>query len=75
MTPTPDPAPPGTPPPGRRLPAPPEWESWDDERLLDVRMCDLGLRIRGSFVEPFLRQVRRELRERGLKLRLYGRGA
>ncbi|HSD26126.1 MAG TPA: hypothetical protein VLL75_02430, partial [Vicinamibacteria bacterium] len=50
-------------------PPPPEWESWDDERLLDVRMCDLGIRIRGSFVEPFLRQVRRELRERGLRLR------
>ena len=47
----------------------PEWEGWDDERLLDVRMCDLGLRLRGSFVEPFLRQVRRELRQRGLRLR------
>jgi len=69
VTPSPDPAPADAPRPGRRPPPPPEWESWDDERLLDVRMCDLGLRIRGSFVEPFLRQVRRELRERGLKLR------
>jgi hypothetical protein len=47
----------------------PAWEVWDDERLLDVRMCDLGLRIRGSFVAPFLRQVRRELRQRGILLR------
>ena len=62
---------PGPPPsaPEPRGPASPEWESWDDERLLDVRMCDLGLRIHGSFVEPFLRQVRRELRQRGLRLR------
>ena len=50
-------------------PAAPEWEGWDDERLLDLRMCDLGLRIRGSFVEPFLRQVRRELRQRGLRMK------
>jgi hypothetical protein len=57
-------------PPDPSRPVPPaEWESWDDERLLDLRMCDLGLRVRGSFVEPFLRQVRGELRLRGLRLR------
>jgi hypothetical protein len=51
------------------MPEPREWESWDDERLLDLRICDLGLRLRGSFVDPFLRKVRRELRERGLLLK------
>jgi hypothetical protein len=65
----PEPVPPEAAAPARAAPAGPDWESWDDERLLDVRMCDLRLSIRGSFVEPFLRQVRRELRERGLRLR------
>ena len=69
MTPAPDPASAEAGRPLRRPPVAPEWESWDDERLLDVRMCDLGVRIRGSFVEPFLRQVRREMRQRGLRLR------
>ncbi len=48
MTPSPDPAPAEAARPGRRSPPPPAWESGDDERLLDVRMCDLGLRIRAS---------------------------
>ena len=42
-------------PAGARTPraaAPPEWESWSDEQLLDLRMSDLGLRIRGSELEP-----------------------
>jgi hypothetical protein len=45
---------------------PSEWESWDDERLLATRLCDLDLRLQGTFVEPLLEQVRAELRERGL---------
>jgi hypothetical protein len=69
VTPVPDPASAEAGRPLRRPPVAPEWESWDDERLLDVRMSDLGVRIRGSFVEPFLRQVRREMRQRGLRLR------
>jgi hypothetical protein len=69
VTTSPTPAPAETSRPARLPPPPPEWEGWDDERLLDVRMCDLPLRIRASFVEPFVRQVRRELRERGLRLR------
>jgi hypothetical protein len=69
VTPSPDAEPAETPATLPASPAGPEWETWDDERLLDVRMCDLGLRIRGSFVEPFLGELRRELRERGLRLR------
>ena len=52
-----------------RVAATPEWEAWDDQRLLDTRLCDLGLRLRGSFVDPFLRQVRLELRQHGLQFR------
>jgi hypothetical protein len=56
-------------PAAARAPHTPDWEAWDDEHLLDLRMCDLGLRLRGSFAAPLLRQVRRELRQRGLLLR------
>jgi hypothetical protein len=51
-------------------PLPPAvWEGWDDQRLLSLRLCDLDLSLRGTFVEPLLRQVREELRARGLRFR------
>ena len=28
-----------------RVVAPSEWEGWPDEKLLDLRLCDLDLRI------------------------------
>ena len=34
-------------PPTTRIPAA-EWADWDDEQLLDLRLCDLDLRIEGS---------------------------
>ncbi|HSP96138.1 MAG TPA: hypothetical protein VL049_02685 [Candidatus Dormibacteraeota bacterium] len=59
------------PPPGRRArraaAVPPEWESWSDEQLLDLRLCDLGLRIRGSELEPRIKQLYRELRAAGFQ--------
>lgn len=66
-----DPAPEGgSAPPRRPRPLlPPVWEGWDDERLLDLRLCDLGLRLRGSPVEPLVRQVQRDLRAKGLRFR------
>ena len=39
----------------------PFWASYDDERLLDVRMCDLGVTLEGSALEPQLDQLRAEL--------------
>jgi Putative zinc-binding metallo-peptidase len=52
----------------RRLP-PSEWADWNDERLLDLRLADLDLRIQGSSLEPLIAQVRGELAERGLLFR------
>jgi len=43
------------------------WEHLDDERLLDLRLCDLELSLQQSFVGPLVQQVRRELRARGLR--------
>jgi hypothetical protein len=47
----------------------PEWAGWSDERLLDLRLCDLGLRIRGSGLEIQIHQLHRELAGRGIRFR------
>jgi hypothetical protein len=44
----------------------PEWALLPDDRLLDVRLCDLGLTLEGTEVDHRIRQVNRELTERGL---------
>jgi hypothetical protein len=50
----------------RRKPA---WTRLSDERLLDLRLCDLGLRIEGSPVERPLLRLYRELERRGIDFR------
>jgi hypothetical protein len=45
------------------------WASLPDERLLDLRMCDLGLRIKGTVLEERIAQVRDELDRRGIPFR------
>jgi len=45
------------------------WEHLSDEQLLGVRLCDLGVRIEGSEIEPRIRQLYQELEDRGLRLR------
>jgi len=46
-----------------------EWETLDDEALLRVRFCDLGLRLEGSLAWPALERLQSELERRGLRLR------
>ena len=48
----------------RRLP-PSEWESWDDERLLGLRLSDLDLSVEG-FIAERVAQLGEELRAAGL---------
>src|SRR3954465_13977218 len=52
-----------------RLPVVPadEWAAWPDEKLLDLRVCQLGLQIEGSVLEPRLAELDSELAARGLK--------
>jgi hypothetical protein len=50
-------------------PREPEWASWPDERLLELRLCDLGVTIRGSEIEQRIRQLYGELGSRGLGFR------
>jgi hypothetical protein len=45
------------------------WARWSDERLLDLRLRDLELRLEGTWVERCVREVYRELERRGLRFR------
>lgn len=44
----------------------PDWTSLSDEQLLDVRMCDLPISLRGTDVEARIQCVDAELEARGL---------
>jgi len=43
-----------------------DWTALSDEKLLEVRMCDLGLTIAGTELEPRIAQLNTELEARGL---------
>jgi len=45
------------------------WSRYAKDRLLDLRLCDLGLRIEGTWLEDCLRTVHDEMAERGIRLR------
>jgi len=47
----------------------PFWSAFPDERLLELRPCDLGLRLEGSDVEPPVRQLYSDLSSRGIAFR------
>lgn len=42
-----------------------QWSRWSDDRLLDTRLCDLGLTLAGSKFEKELNLLYRELELRG----------
>jgi hypothetical protein len=50
-------------------PPEPEWANWPDEQLLDVRLCDLDLRVETSLVAPRIEELYSELEARGLRIR------
>jgi hypothetical protein len=54
---------------GRARRAEPAWANYPDDRLLDVRLRDLGLRIEGTAVEAQVHRLHEELAARGLLLR------
>lgn len=47
------------------------WADWDDERLLDLRLCDLDLKIEGTDLEDRIAELNRELGAHGLDFRPY----
>jgi hypothetical protein len=44
----------------------PEWATWPDEKLLDLRICDLKIAIEGSALELRIAELVAELNARGL---------
>ena len=50
-----------------RLVPPDEWAGWPDEKLLDLRLSELGVTIEGSALEPRLAELQAELDGRGLQ--------
>jgi hypothetical protein len=56
-------------PPPRRSPRVVDLDRVSDGALLDLRLCDLGLRLKGSELEPRIEQLYLELEGRGLTLR------
>ena len=45
-----------------------EWAAWPDEKLLDLRIAELGVSIEGSILESRIAELQRELDARGLTL-------
>jgi len=48
------------------------WTSWPDERLLELRLRDLGVAIEGTWLERCLGDLHDELAQRGLRIRPHG---
>jgi hypothetical protein len=47
----------------------PEWAALPDEKLLDLRICDLGVSIEGTEIEQRIAEIDHELQARGLMFR------
>ena len=46
-----------------------DWASLPDDKLLEIRMCDLGVTIEGTDLEARISVINQELRARGLRFR------
>jgi hypothetical protein len=56
--------------PARRpSPREPRWSDWSDDDLLDLRLCDLRVRVGGRLLEGCLERLHGELSARGLRFR------
>jgi len=47
----------------------PEWTSWSDEKILDLQLCDLHLKIKGTTLARYIRQLHREMKSHQLIFR------
>jgi len=50
---------------------PSDWTTLPDDKLLEIRMCDLGVTLEGTAVEQRIAQVNLEIEARGLVFRPY----
>ena len=53
----------------RRRPRRPPWAQWDSERLLDTRICDLGLRLEGTALDDRIQDLYGQLERRNIRFR------
>ncbi len=47
----------------------PRWAGWPDERLLKLRLMDLKVQLRGTWLSGCLRELHGEMKDKGLKVR------
>jgi len=52
--------------PTDRVLPPEEWENWPDDKLLDLRMCQLGISVEGSILAQRVAELQQEIEARGL---------
>ncbi|MEO1718410.1 MAG: putative zinc-binding metallopeptidase [Planctomycetota bacterium] len=52
---------------GRRTSGKPAWSTWPTKRLLDLRICDLGLTLEGTPVASAIEALRKELGLAGVR--------
>jgi len=45
------------------------WQRLSDDKLLDLRLCELPLRLKGTQIEGFIKRLYAELGERGIRYR------
>ena len=45
------------------------WQRLTDEQLLELRICDLPIKIKGSFLEPHIKRLYSELNSRGIRFK------
>ena len=46
-----------------------DWVTWSDEQLLDMRLCDLHVQIKGTRLAGYIKQLHRELEAHQLNFR------
>ena len=63
------PTPAADPPPEAEHRQQPEWVDWPDEKLLNLRLCDLDLRLEGSDLDARVADLYRELEEHRIRFR------
>lgn len=52
-----------------RRPSSAAWEGLDDQQLLDVRLCDLGLKLEGSWLHHPIERLQAQLQRRGCRVK------
>lgn len=47
----------------------PVWAEWPDEKLMELRFCDLDLTLKGTVLEVYMRRIQARLRRRNILCR------